>query len=247
MIGVLLLLAGVLQAQPAGPAFEVASVKPSAPGSIAMHLSFDQGRISFHGATVQFCIAAAWHLQDYEISGGPKWLATDQYDIEARAPGTAAAPELMQMVQNLLADRFQFQFHREPRLVPGYALVVAKSGPKLQPAPDDARSGTGMGRGMVNGTAAPMSRLAESLAHVLGRPVVDETGLSGKYTYRLTWTPSDSEPLLQKPGATPDGGPAEPGPSIFSAIQEQLGLRLEARRVTVQVLVIDRLERPSAN
>jgi uncharacterized protein (TIGR03435 family) len=94
-----------------------------------------------------------------------------------------------------------------------------------------------------------MTRLAEALARVLGRPVVDETGLAGKYDFRLEWTPADTEPLMQMPGAMPDpaGQPAELGPSVFAAIQEQLGLRLEARRAPVQVMVIDRLDKPTEN
>lgn len=241
--------AGGLLAQSAGPAFEVASIKLSPPDAVAMHMSFDPGRLSIQGATVQFCVEAAWRLQDFEISGGPKWFASDRYDIVAKAPDGAGQMQLMQMLQALLADRFQLQFHREARLVTGYALVVAKSGPKLKEAAEGARAGTGMGRGMVNGTAAPMARLAEALARVLGCPVADETGLAGKYDFRLDWAPADTEPLMQMPGAMPDpaGRPAEAGPSVFSAIQEQLGLRLEARRAPVQVMVIDRLSRPTEN
>ena len=227
----------------------MASIKPSPPDAVAMHMSFDQGRLSVHGATVQFCVEAAWQLQDFEISGGPKWIASDRYDILAKAPDAAGQIQLMQMLQTLLADRFQMQFHRESRLVAGYALVVAKSGPKLKEAAEGAPTGTGMGRGMVNGTAAPMTRLAEALARVLGRPVADETGLAGKYDFRLEWTAADTEPLMQKPGEMPDpaGQPAELGPSVFAAIQEQLGLRLEARRAPVQVMVIDRLDKPTEN
>jgi uncharacterized protein (TIGR03435 family) len=242
-------IAGGLVAQSAGPAFEVASIKPSPPDTVGMQMSFDQGRLSIRGGTVQFCVAAAWRLQEFEIGWAPKWFATDRFDIVAKAPDGAGQMQLMQMLQNLLADRFALQFHREEKLVPGYALVVAKAGPKLKESAEGAHTGTGMGRGVVNGTAAPMARLAEALARVLGRPVADETGLTGKYDFRLTWTPADSEPLMQKPGATPEPAeaPADSGASVFTAIQEQLGLRLEARRAPVQVMVIDRLNKPTAN
>jgi uncharacterized protein (TIGR03435 family) len=244
----LVLSAAGLPGQSPGPAFEVASIKPSPRDAIAMHMAFDRGSLSIHGATLQFCVEAAWGLQDFEIAGGPSWFANDRYDIQAKPPEGATQSQLMRMLQALLIDRFQFQFHREEKLVPGYAIVVARSGSKLKPAAEGGRPGSGMGRGMVNGTAAPVSRLAEALARVLGRPVADETGLTGNYDFRLTWTPADTEPNMQ-PGAPsgPAGLASEPGPTVFTAIQEQLGLRLEARRLPVQALVIDRVSRPTEN
>jgi len=234
------------------PAFEVASIKPSQPDQPGMGMSTARGRLLLRNVTLKFCIEAAYKLQDFQLSGGPKWLDSDHYDIEGKTATAASFDELIGMLKTLLADRFQLQFHRETGMAPGYALVVARGGPKLKDAETAAPGGLGMGRGMVNGRSQPVSGLAEALSRTLGRPVVDETELKGKYDFRMTWTPSDTEPVMQKPGAMPSD-PAEAraadntGPSVFAAIQEQLGLKLEARRVPVEVVLVDRAEKPSQN
>ena len=245
-------LCGAFGQPSAAPAFEVASVKPSQPDQPGMGMSTDKGRLLLRNATLKFSIEAAYKLQDFQLSGGPKWLDSDHYDIEGKAGAAAGFDELIGMLKTLMADRFQLQFHRESRMAPGYALVVAKGGSKLKDAGTEGRGGLGMGRGMVNGRSQPVAGLAEALSRTLGRPVVDQTELKGKYDFRMTWTPSDTEPVMQKPGTMPpEAGDARAadniGPSVFAAIQEQLGLKLEARRVPVEVLVIDRAERPSEN
>ena len=239
-------LAGVLVSAScvAAQAFEVTSVKLSPPDQPGMGMSTERNGIRLNNATLKFCIEAAYKLQDYQLSGGPKWLDSDHYEIVGKASAPACYADLIKMLQTLLADRFQLQFHRETRMAPGWALTVAKAGPKLTEPATDGEPGLGM----VNGRNQTMSGLAEALARVLGRPVADETGVTDKFDFRLTWTPSDSEPVMQKPGVGPVAATVDStGPSVFAAIQEQLGLKLESRRVPVEVMVIDRAEKPAEN
>ena len=188
--------------------------------------------------------------------GGPKWLDSERFDIEAKVDGPAAEQmrtlsreqrklQMQAMFQQLLADRFKLSVHWETRELPVYALVVAKSGPKLTAAtkPDSGTSssnGQFMARGM---TLAEISQsLTQELARELGRVIIDKTGIAGRYDVTLKWTP-DAD------GASPDKGTEDTssGPSIFTALQEQLGLKLESTKGPVQVLVIDHIEMPSEN
>jgi uncharacterized protein (TIGR03435 family) len=155
------------------------------------------------------------------------------YDIKAKAEGNAG-DDLWPMVQTLLADRFQLKFHRETRELPIYALVVAKNGAKLH-AVSAAGLGVGMGKGRFNGRGADMPTLASVLSNELGRLVFDRTGLSGFYDFTLTFEPDDTRAADTA------------GPSLFTALQEQLGLRLEPQKGPVETLVIDHAEKPSAN
>jgi uncharacterized protein (TIGR03435 family) len=222
----------------AQPAFEVASIKPSAPDQPGSRMSGDQGRLVLENYSLKHCIQDAYGVQGYQISGGPKWLDGDHYDIEGKLSVGTPPNQRLAMLQRLLADRFQLQFHRETRTVPGYAVVIAKGGPKLpKPENPDAPSNWGSGSNMANGRNLTMAGFAQTLSRSLGRPVVDETGYQDKFDFRLRWSAD----------AAPPSGDAEPGPSVFAAIQEQLGLKLEARRVPVEVLVIERAEKPTEN
>jgi uncharacterized protein (TIGR03435 family) len=144
-------------------------------------------------------------------------------------------------VQGLLQDRFQLQFHRETRTAPVYSLAIAKGGIKLS-ASDSPQKGINAGQGTMLGEGASMTQLASKLSRLLQRPVVNNTGLAGNYDFKLAWTPD-------RELSAPSGQPADTaaGPSIFSALQEQLGLRLEATKGPVDVLVIDQVDKPSEN
>lgn len=175
--------------------------------------------------------------------------------------------ERQRMLQALLADRFKLAIHRETKELPVYALVVAKNGPKLQEAkpgdtypngikgPDGvARAGfMRMGRGELTGQGLPMSSLVRLLTQQLGRTVMDKTDLTGKYDFTLKWTPDESQGAMLKgpdggqPGAASAPPPDSSGPSIFTALQEQLGLKLESQKGQVEILVIDHVEKPSEN
>jgi uncharacterized protein (TIGR03435 family) len=238
----------VAHAQSSRPAFEVASVKPSNSGRPGMSIETEPGRFKAINATVSFLIQYAFSLKDFQLSGGPGWIGSDKFDIDARSEAKAqdlGDREFPPMMRTLLADRFHLKFHREMKELPVYALTVAKGGPKLTPAPKEENRSTRRSAGgqltVMNGTVA---NLASALSNILGRTVVENTGLIGSYDMTLKWTPDE----YQAPPLRPDLPPADPnGPSIFTALQEQLGLKLESAKGPVEVLVIDSVSKPSEN
>lgn len=234
------------------PGFEVASIKPSDPTSTtAIH------RSGYHLATVNtsllFLITWAYDVHSDRVYSQPGWLDSVHYDIVANAPGwdlrTHRQPgelsPLQQMMQALLAERFKLSLHRETRELPIYALVVTKSGPKfpLREAPQvfGQNPFAGSGRGRLVGTEVNAAMLANVLCDAAGRSVQDETGLKGAFDFKLEWEPDEAS-------TGPQSAAAHTGASLFTAIQEQLGLKLEARKGPVEVLVIDHIERtPNEN
>ena len=214
--------------------FDVASVKPANPNAVGSNTDSDPGRITMQNVTLKRCMMRAYEVPDIQITGGPKWMDESRYDIEARAGYAAQYAELNQMLQTLLAERFHLKLHHETRSLQGYAIVVAKDGLKMKPSAPGTRGHTNDNPGSVVSTGAPISRLALKLSVLLKVPVVDETGVNGSFDFTLHWIP--------------DGAPdPTAGPSLFTAIQEQLGLRLEGRKVPVDMLVVDSAEPPSAN
>jgi len=226
------LFVGALLAQTAS--FEVASVKPSNPNEVGSNTDSDPGRITMQNVTLKRCIQRAYDVPDIQITGGPKWLNENRYDIEAYAGYPAGYNEVNEMLQRLLANRFRLTLHRETRSLQGYAIVVAKGGLKMKPSAPGTRGHTNDGAGSVVSTATPISRLALKLSVLLGVPVTDETAVSGPFDFILRWIPDNAADTTA-------------GPSLFTAIQEQLGLKLEARKVPVDVLVIDHADLPSEN
>ena len=194
----------------------------------------------------------AYKVESNQIVGGnSSRFGGETYDIEARADdqdprfkaaqaaGPAAHEALLDlMLQSLLADRFKLAVHHETKDTSGYALVVAKGGPRLK-QPAEARSGDGsisvVGRGHLKGQKAPLSMLAAQLTRLLGRPIVDDTDREGGFDFDLEWTPDDTAADLAQ------------GPSVFTAIQEQLGLKLESAKGPVELLVIEHAEKPDSN
>ena len=234
--------------QAAGPlAFEVASIKPSLdpPGSV-VGIFESKGRINAKNVTLKRCVRGAYDIPEPQIVGGPKWVDQDRYYIEAKAAVPAGDHELMLMLQTLLADRFKLVLHREQRAIPGYRLMLGKGGLKAQVTAPDRGSVGHSQRGRIEAEGCTLSQLALKLAEALKQPVLDATGVAGKFDLKLEWTPDD----LQAKPPTADqrpGGALESGPSIFAALQEQLGLKLESSKVPAKVLVIDSAEKPSAN
>jgi bla regulator protein blaR1 len=233
--------------------FEVVSVKPTGPEARGGRISFLNGTFTATGITARNCILLAHDIPSFQLAGGPSWIGDQRYDILAKTPaGTlkAAGPErwaqMRAAVQALLADRFQLIIHRETKLIPGYALVVAKSGFKLKKTADDGHADFSSNRGKLTAHQISMELLARNLSGNLSSPVVDMTGIKGGFDLTLEWTPDE----VQSP-AKPGGEAAEPepsaGPSIFTALQEQLGLRLETQKAPVEMIVIDRIEKPAAN
>ena len=204
----------------------------------------------------RYCIRVWYRVgkEGSEHSRGPSWIGSDRYHIEGVAPNpeTVTSAQLRLMFQGLLADRFKLRLHKENRDVPGYALLVARNEPRLEKGYASEDKSALAGRpGSLRGTSIELPGLATALSTNLGQPVVDETGLTGRYNFSLTWTPGQADMNGEFGGMPPEvrsqfaGDPN--GPSIFTALQEQLGLRLEARKVSIDVIVIDHAERPDAN
>lgn len=248
-----------LHAQDPPKEFEVASIKPAAPGAHGVRLQITPGG-GFVGTniTVKFLIQQAYGVRDFQISGGPSWIGSEHYDINAKAEGTTSADQLKPVIQALLADRFKLTIHRDTKELPMYTLVVAKGGPKLQesasPAGPPGPGGPGkggmirMGRGMINGQQMSMTMFATQLAQQLGRSVTDKTGLSGSYDLKLEWTPDESQSPFPRDPAAEAAHPIDTnGPTIFTALQEQLGLKLESQKGPVEILIIDRIEKATEN
>jgi uncharacterized protein (TIGR03435 family) len=212
------------------PAFEVASIKLStaAPGS-GSGIPTDTGRIAARNVTLRRCIRGAYDIPEVQILGGPKWVDEERYDIDAKAAGPAGGTELMAMLQQLLAERFQLVFHRETRPLPGYALVAGKKGLNARRSEPNAKSIGNSSRRSIEATGCDMACLAMKLAEVLHAPVADATGIEGRFDFKLEWTPDD----LQT--------------AVAPALEEQLGLKLEARKVPKEVIVIDHAEKATAN
>jgi uncharacterized protein (TIGR03435 family) len=239
------------QAQPqtetANPvAFEVASIKPAQPDATDRSLSSSPGaRLTTANATVKMLVYLAYQVMPFQVSGGPTWLGSDGFDIKAKAADPHASKEqFRQMVQKLLADRFQLKVHTEARELPIYELVTGKRGPKLHEAKDDdPEARMNNSHGLMTGVRATMPMLASALSRSLQRQVVDETGLKGAYSFSLRFLPDRDVAGPRDGGAAPGGDDA----GIFTALEEQLGLSLKAGKGPVQVLVIDRAEKPSPN
>jgi len=235
-------------------AFEVASVKPSAPGARGGIIRPMPGNQTYVAANVplRLLITVAYGVTDRQISGGPGWVGADLFDVNAKAARPGTINDLHRMLQSLLEDRFQLKVHREIREVPVWALVVEKGGPKMSehnPQDKDNPPFGPNGRGGMAGRNARMSDFAYLLSRALDRNVIDRTGLTGRYNVDFQWMP-ERRPQ-QRPGlvtADSEDSPQEPDtPTIFSALREQLGLKLEAQKGPVEFLVIEHAEKPQAD
>ena len=251
--------AQVIKSDGPKPQFEVATVKPNKSGESGSSLGpRPGGRLNGTNQTARNLIRNAFNLQPYQMIGGPDWMDSDRFDIVAKAADTdldekgmlPGSQQYMLRLQSLLEDRFKMVTHWETRELPVYALVVATEG-RLGPAlklhtgdcdrariggtPPTSKCGTRTNitatGGQVSGVGISMLTFARNLAGATGRNVIDKTGLAGGYDFELTFIPDQTADTT--------------GPSLFTAIQEQLGLKLDAQRAPVDVLVIDKLERPT--
>ena len=235
----------------AHPAFEVATIKPSAPDARGVGLRLRGGELAVENLSLSDLMKFAWQVQAREIVGGPGWMATDKWDIEAKPdmPGMPSHDQLNEMIRKLLADRFALRLHEEKREMAAYVLTVGKDGPKLTKSADaSVLGGFTMGPlGVMHAGGASMGDFTHVLqGDILDRPVVDKTGLEGRWDFTLQWMPDDTQFAGMKvPGPAADD--ADTLPPLFTAIQEQLGLKLEPQRADVPVLVIDHVDHPSPN
>ncbi len=222
------------------------------------------GGASEHSVTLKMMIGLAYRLQEFEILGGPSWVDSDRFDIEARAADPNADPDQLRlMLQSLLADRFQLKVHGETKTNSVYFLVVAKNGPKMKRSADQdspevngpSAPGAGpnrgalrFGPGAMTGNAVTFSLFTRYLAQRMDRTILDKTNLSGRYDIQLLWQPGEGENPLDPGANRVQSAPGDPSrPSIFSALEEQLGLKLESAKSPIAVLLIDSVEHPSEN
>jgi uncharacterized protein (TIGR03435 family) len=240
------------------PVFAVASVRQNESPASPFKLAFTSDGVTIENVSLLSIIRAAYGMfntLDDKFIGVPGWANNENFDIEAKV-GDADVAEFQKlnfdkrqlMVQALLADRFKLRAHHETRELPIYELVIAKNGLKLQasdanPVPGDIT----IGRGRITGQNVVMYRLETALTHALGRTIVDKTGLRGPYDFTLNWTPDDADTSSSQSsnGAVQEADTS--GVSIFTAIQEQLGLKLVPAKGPVEVLVVDHVEYPSTN
>ncbi len=218
--------------------FEVASIRPSVQDG--NHDSdTDKGRYTTHNVELKRLIAQAWDVDESEVFGGPNWVDSDGWDINAKIPAEYAKhkpDDVHHMIRALLADRFQLVIHRESRQVSGFVLVTAKNGPRMNPAKSDDRGSDFSTRNThLVATDVTMAGLARDLSRNrdIAKVVVDKTGLTDKFDFVLDWSR--------------EGDTSGDGPSIFTALQEQLGLKLESAKIPIEAVVIDRAEKPTGN
>lgn len=261
VLAVAALFLATCSAQPpavARQAFEVATIKSNKSGSRGVMISpRPGGKFVARNSSLESLIAFAYQINNFQFSGAPDWLHSERYDIEAKASEDLTSASMRPMLQALLEDRLHLKFHRETKEEAVYALLVGKHG-KLQDAgecntppgtpppppkpgepPPPGCGSLAMLRGRIIAEKVPIARLVAALANLTERMVLDETNLTGKYDIHLRYAPD-----IDAPGQTQ----SDPNsPSLFSALQEQLGLKLESKKGPVEMFVIDHVERPSEN
>jgi len=255
------------------PEFEIASIKPNKSHTEGGRMMFTPDGLAATDTSLQVLLQVAYGVGSDQIIGAPKWITSNTYDIQAKV-GSSSIEELRKlsrdqqklMLRPLLVDRFRLKFHYEIKQLPIYAMIIAKHGLKMREAkPGDTYPNgvqmPGGGAGVLwlefnqlTGQAIPMTDLSRVLSRQLGRTVIDKTGLSGKYDFTLKWATDDqSAAVPNAPQGDQQGSTSGPvteesaAPSIFTAVQEQLGLKLESQMGPVQVLVIDHIEEPAGN
>jgi uncharacterized protein (TIGR03435 family) len=236
----------------AKPDVEVATIKPTQPGNQLVVFTTQGGNLVVKNLTLGFLMNFAYDLPERQIAGKPGWMDTDKWDIEAKpdTPGMPSPLQVRVIVQKLLAERFGLQFHEEKRKLAAYGLIVSKDGPKMTKTADASLSPNVLlyPQGVLIARSATMADLAQLLQNrILGQPLVDKTGLEGRWDFTMRWTPDETQ-FADVPVPVPRlADDANAPPPLFTAIQKQLGLKLEAQKADVPVLVIDHVDHPSPN
>ena len=237
LLALILPLASVLSAQH----FEVASIRasPARSGEAQyVKMNVDAARASYTNVTLKLLISIAFEISDNRITGSEEWMESTKFDVDAKLPPGTGKQQIPKMLQTLLAERFGLAVHKASKTMPAYDLVVARNGPKLKSAAPDGSGSNYIFKGKVVGPQLSMGALADILSRQTGRPVKDATGIAGMFDIRLKWTPDD---ITGKDGIGDE-------PSIYVALQEQLGLQLKAARENIDFLVIDHANKtPSEN
>ena len=267
-IGIVLAL--TIGCLPAQPQLDLTSIKAST-ASRHPEVSLHQGKLSIKNACLRDLVRIAYQVRDFQVFGGPAWIVADGYDIEAKGKSDLPGSSLPHLIQSLLRNRFHLKFHRETKELPVYLLTVAKGGPRVHesrvgPCPQfkweigqfTSKPCTAVGGGpnqqlnhtldAVGISISGAQGLIEFLVGNLDRMVIDKTGLRGTYDLHLEWDRRATAEILESggPGSPPKTAIREDaGPSLFAAVEEQLGLKLESGKGPVEVLVIDHAEKPS--
>lgn len=267
LAGIIFVLSAFSQTSPQG--FDVVTIKPSDPGSQNVHIGISQsGAFEAKNVDIKTLIMQAYDVRAFQLSGGPGWTGTDRYDIVTKDMAGGVSEEairtmtddqrtqfrnrLMEKLRLLMADRFQLKVHKESRELTVYALVVAKGGSKLQTATGEYSRDSGLnasraddGKTAITGKNLEMPILIRYLAGQVGRDVLDQTGLTEKYNFKFSFSPDLNRPADITGADAPRTDTS--GPSIFTALQEQLGLRLDTQKAPVEIIVIDSVQKPSDN
>jgi uncharacterized protein (TIGR03435 family) len=244
----------VARGQSSRPVFQVTSVKPNNSGSRGARISDSpDGSLRADNTTVRLLLLRAYGVFDYQVVGSPDWINTARFDIEGKAESGLTKPDVLAMTRSLLEDRFKLRVHRDTRESSVFLLIVAKDGLKLQPTvegrlgpgglrPGDSRSNVDSTSGELSGSGIGVAKLIGMLVPHVGRPIIDKANLTGLYDFTLKFTPQQTT-VTTGGDALADVGV----PSIFTALTEQLGLKLESAKGPVEVLVIESVSRPSEN
>ncbi len=226
--------ASAAQAQDVHPEFEAASIKLNTSESGSSSTNGSKGQVVFTNVSLKRLIERAYEVKPFQVTC-PGWAENVKFDIAAKYPPDTKSADRVLMLRTLLEQRFKLAVHRESKEMPGYALVVAKGGSKLQPVEAGGSSTSTNGGRVLTLTAkkTSMGQLADLLARDLSVMVVDQTGMDGVYDFDLRWSNEERN----------TGDDAEPAPSLFTAVQEKLGLRLQSQKVPVPVIVVDHVER----
>jgi len=248
----------VRMAADANPAFEVATIKPSDPARPGKIFTVRGQDVVTVNTTLNDLISMAYNLHARQITGGPSWLDSDKYDVTGRpdVPGQPSVAQIKIMLQKLVADRFQLKFHREKKELSVYAIGIAKAGAKINKSQADPKGlpglffggggpGAGISFNVMNATIADVAGTLQAV--VLDKPVVDQTGLAEKYDFIVKFTPDAGQMAGFGGGPAPAADNPDAPPDLFAAFQQQLGLKIETSKAPVDVLVIDKVEKPSAN
>jgi uncharacterized protein (TIGR03435 family) len=238
----LLALTSLAVAADAPSAFEVASIRPSEGGRENVEVL--PGSVTMRNLRLSAAIRWAYNVLDVQVSG-PDWLSTTRFDIVAKAGTPAREAELRSMMQKLLADRFKLEFHRETKELQALILTVGKNGHKLKEVEQEGSPSFSTGRLNLTGKGATVAQLIVFLSSQLRQPIVDQTGLTGRYDYFMDINAYITEEMRNQPG----GGPPPEAPSIVAqALQSQLGLRVDPKKTPLEVLIVDKIEKtPTEN
>jgi uncharacterized protein (TIGR03435 family) len=235
------------------PGYEVATIKPTDPAHPGGGFTLQGRHLVARNFTVEGLITLAYNLHTTQVTGGPDWLKTDHYDLDV-LPDHEGLPSLEQargIVRKLLAERFALKFHYDTKDLSVYVLTVAKTGPKFSKSTSDPSSPPGMGGppGRMNMRNGSMEEFAQMMQGILDRPILDQTGLKDRYDLSVRWTPDESQygGRVPPPNSGDNSAAADAPPPLFTAIQEQLGLKLDAMKAPTKVMVIESVQKPSEN